>query len=56
MLASCGSGEVEVFVDGVSKIKVGGMVIRSHPEAAFRGAHFQTFFGGEHTAMFHQRC
>ncbi|KZV81451.1 hypothetical protein EXIGLDRAFT_686001 [Exidia glandulosa HHB12029] len=40
------NGEIELFVNGKSVINASGLVIRQHPEAVFRGAHFQTFFGG----------
>ncbi|KZW03325.1 hypothetical protein EXIGLDRAFT_246412 [Exidia glandulosa HHB12029] len=39
-------GEIELFVNGESKIKAEGLVIRQHNETTFRGYHFQTFFGG----------
>lgn len=40
------NGEIELFVNGKSVISASGIVIREHAESVFRGAHFQTFFGG----------
>ncbi|KAH7101666.1 hypothetical protein BKA62DRAFT_702814 [Auriculariales sp. MPI-PUGE-AT-0066] len=39
-------GEIELFVNGESKIFAKNVVIRQNADTAFRGGHFQTFFGG----------
>jgi hypothetical protein len=39
-------GEIELFVNGESKIFAKNVIIRQHEETSFRGFHFQTFFGG----------
>ncbi|KAI0271779.1 hypothetical protein BGY98DRAFT_922818 [Russula aff. rugulosa BPL654] len=43
------NGELELFVNGQSKINVSGLVLRSSEAGRIRGMHIQTFFGG-HTA------
>jgi len=43
------NGEIDIWVNGQKVICVAGIVIRQDPDTVFRGAHFQTFFGG-HTA------
>lgn len=40
------NGELELFVEGVSVINVGGLVIRNSSAGRIRGMYFQTFFGG----------
>jgi hypothetical protein len=41
------NGELELFVEGVSKISVKGLTLRVKEETKFRGIIGQTFFGGE---------
>lgn len=43
------NGEIEIFVNGESKIKVTGITIRTRASTAFQGIQAQTFFGG-HTS------
>jgi hypothetical protein len=43
------NGELELIVDGQSKINVSGLVLRSSEAGRIRGMQIQTFFGG-HTA------
>ncbi|GLB38112.1 hypothetical protein LshimejAT787_0411630 [Lyophyllum shimeji] len=40
------NGEVQVWVDGESKISLHGLCICDAKEAKIKGMHFQTFFGG----------
>lgn len=40
------TGEIELWVDGKSVIKVTGLVLRNSQESVIQGLHFQTFFGG----------
>lgn len=40
------SGEIQVWVDGVSAIFVTRLVLRESENARIKGMHFQTFFGG----------
>jgi hypothetical protein len=40
------NGELELFVNGQSKINVSGLVLRSSEAGRIRGMHIQTFFGG----------
>jgi len=40
-------GELELWVNGKSVIHATGLVIRADPTTVFRGAHMQTFFGGD---------
>jgi hypothetical protein len=44
-------GEIQIWIDGKSAIKVSGVTISETQEdgstSLFRGAHFQTFFGGK---------
>ncbi|KAJ7845417.1 polysaccharide lyase family 14 protein [Mycena olivaceomarginata] len=42
----CDDGELELWVDGKSVIKVAGLMLRDSEHARIKGAHFQTFFGG----------
>ncbi|KAJ6504722.1 polysaccharide lyase family 14 protein [Mycena vitilis] len=42
----CDDGELELWVDGKSVIKVAGMMLRDSERSRIKGAHFQTFFGG----------
>ncbi|KAK7022158.1 polysaccharide lyase family 14 protein [Favolaschia claudopus] len=42
----CGDGELELWIDGVSVIKVDGLMLRDSEHSRIKGAHFQTFFGG----------
>ncbi|PPQ78581.1 hypothetical protein CVT26_005321 [Gymnopilus dilepis] len=42
------TGEVEIWVDGNSVIKVEGLTIRTSDSGRIKGMHFQTFFGGCH--------
>ncbi|KAJ7143612.1 polysaccharide lyase family 14 protein [Mycena crocata] len=39
-------GELELWVDGTSVIKVIGLLFRDSDHSRIKGAHFQTFFGG----------
>lgn len=41
------TGEVQVFANGTSVLHARGVVIREKGETVVRGAHFQTFFGGQ---------
>ncbi|KAF7348203.1 Polysaccharide lyase family 14 protein [Mycena sanguinolenta] len=47
-LNSIGSndGELELWVDGKSVIKIDGLTLRCSEQSRIKGAHFQTFFGG----------
>jgi hypothetical protein len=50
------TGEVEVFIDGISVINVKGLILRTSDESCCKGLHFQTFFGGTHpVVLIHQR-
>ncbi|KAI0264193.1 hypothetical protein BC834DRAFT_884177 [Gloeopeniophorella convolvens] len=40
------NGEIEVFVDGQSVLRVDGVALCDDAAARIRGGHFQTFFGG----------
>lgn len=40
------NGEIELFVNGVSKILAKNVIIRQKAETVFRGSQMQTFFGG----------
>ncbi|KAI0061853.1 polysaccharide lyase family 14 protein [Artomyces pyxidatus] len=40
------NGEVEVYIDGESVIRIEGLVLRDDPASYVQGLHFQTFFGG----------
>ncbi|KZS98653.1 hypothetical protein SISNIDRAFT_404337 [Sistotremastrum niveocremeum HHB9708] len=40
------NGEIEIWIDGVSVISVGGIVLRVDSQSCVHGIHFQTFFGG----------
>ena len=40
------NGELELFVNGQSRIKVSGLVLRSSEAGRIRGMQIQTFFGG----------
>ena len=40
------NGELELIVNGQSKINVSGLVLRSSEAGRVRGMHIQTFFGG----------
>ncbi|KZT27188.1 polysaccharide lyase family 14 protein [Neolentinus lepideus HHB14362 ss-1] len=40
------NGEVEVYIDGVSMIRVHGLTLRDETAPHVKGMHFQTFFGG----------
>lgn len=44
-------GEIEVYVNGKSVIRVGGLVLRdtTSSDSHVQGIHFQTFFGGHST-------
>ncbi|KAJ7617443.1 polysaccharide lyase family 14 protein [Mycena polygramma] len=42
----CDDGELELWVDGKSVIKVVGLMLRDSECSRIKGAHFQTFFGG----------
>ncbi|KAF9041659.1 hypothetical protein BJ165DRAFT_1490208 [Panaeolus papilionaceus] len=42
----CENGELQLWVDGVSAISVGGLSLRESDESKIKGMHFQTFFGG----------
>jgi hypothetical protein len=39
-------GEIELWFDGESVIRVGGLRLRENPRIAVRGLHMQTFYGG----------
>lgn len=39
------TGAIEVFVDGVSKLNVQGIELRTRGDSVFRGIQAQTFFG-----------
>ncbi|EJD40865.1 hypothetical protein AURDEDRAFT_115727 [Auricularia subglabra TFB-10046 SS5] len=40
------NGELELFINGESKILAKNLVIRQYNESVVRGSHFQSFFGG----------
>lgn len=40
------NGELELFADGKSVVKVDGLVLRDKDEGRMRGIQMQTFFGG----------
>ncbi|KAI0043009.1 polysaccharide lyase family 14 protein [Auriscalpium vulgare] len=40
------NGEVEVFIDGQSVIRIDGLSLRDDAASRIQGLHFQTFFGG----------
>lgn len=40
------NGEIELFFEGQSLIKVDGLVLRDNADGAIRGIMMQTFFGG----------
>lgn len=40
------SGEIQLWIDGVSVITVNGLQLRESTEGKIKGMHFQTFFGG----------
>ena len=40
------NGEIEVYANGQSVIKVSGLTFRTDPSSLVRGAQIQTFFGG----------
>ncbi|KAJ7617452.1 polysaccharide lyase family 14 protein [Mycena polygramma] len=42
----CDDGELELWVNGKSVIKVVGLMLRDSERSRIKGAHFQTFFGG----------
>lgn len=42
------NGELELFVNGRSVIKVGGLILRDSAAGRIRGMQMQTFFGGSH--------
>ena len=44
------SGEMQLWIDGVSVINVGGLNLRMSNESRIQGMHFSTFFGGEFMA------
>jgi hypothetical protein len=39
------TGAIEIFVDGVSKLNVQGIELRTRGDSVFRGIQAQTFFG-----------
>jgi hypothetical protein len=41
------SGEIQLWVDGTSVIHAAGLTLRDSETSKIKGAHFQTFFGGE---------
>ena len=41
------NGELEMFANGKSVVKVGGLVLRDSDAGRIRGIQMQTFFGGE---------
>ena len=43
-------GEIQLWIDGVSVINVGGLNLRMSNESRIKGMHFSTFFGGEFLA------
>ncbi|KAG7531042.1 hypothetical protein FFLO_04597 [Filobasidium floriforme] len=43
------NGAIEIFVDGVSKLNVQGIELRTRGDSVFRGIQAQTFFGGHST-------
>lgn len=45
------SGEIEVWIDGVSVILISGMTLREVDGGRIRGMHFQTFFGGKYSHL-----
>jgi len=40
------NGEIDIWVNGDKVICITGIVIRENADTVVRGAHFQTFFGG----------
>ncbi|KAG8976147.1 hypothetical protein FRB90_009269, partial [Tulasnella sp. 427] len=40
------NGELDLWVNGEKVISVCGIIVREDPDCVVRGAHFQTFFGG----------
>lgn len=40
------NGELELFVEGISVIRVAGLILRARGEGKVRGIQMQTFFGG----------
>ncbi|TFK45411.1 hypothetical protein OE88DRAFT_1216631 [Heliocybe sulcata] len=40
------NGEVEVYINGISVIRVAGLTLRDEAASYVKGMHFQTFFGG----------
>ncbi|KAG9035943.1 hypothetical protein FRB95_010151 [Tulasnella sp. JGI-2019a] len=44
--AGVANGEIDIWANGEKVICATGVVIRENPDTVFRGAHFQTFFGG----------
>lgn len=40
------NGEIELFVNGKSKISLKGLILRAHAPGRIRGIQMQTFFGG----------
>lgn len=40
------NGEIELWVNGTSVIKVDGLIFRCSEQSCLQGMHFQTFFGG----------
>ena len=43
------NGEIELFAEGKSVIKLGGLILRDSAQGRIRGIQAQTFFGGSHT-------
>lgn len=43
------NGELQIFVNGVSKINLSGLTLRTKSATVFRGIQAQTFFGGHTT-------
>lgn len=41
------NGEIELFVEGKSVIKLDGLILRDSDEGRIRGLQMQSFFGGE---------
>lgn len=45
------NGELELFIGGQSVVNVGGLILTNSTEGRIRGMQFQTFFGGEFSAV-----
>jgi len=43
------NGELELFVNGKSKIHIKGLILRAHSAGRIRGIQMQTFFGGSNS-------